>query len=298
MRYFHDVPISLDRFRVLDVLLRTRSPTAAARQLGVTPSAVSKVLAEFRVEMRDALLVRRGDRMIPTPRAERLAKPLGAAVGALLRVAEGEPAAAQPRSVTIAMRDQFAVGLAPALVSRLTAHGAVTELRVAPYDRDRVAEELVRGAIDLAVAVDPPDTAGLVARELYRDSFVCLAPRKAPPTLADYVAARHVATTAHVGYAGIDAALEARGHARNVVARVHFFAAALHLAAACGLYATVPRALASALRPRGLFMHPVPFSIPGFSVVMMWDRRCDRDETSQWLRRLTLEAARSAPATR
>ncbi|MFG1477431.1 glycosyl transferase family protein [Xanthobacter sp. V4C-4] len=59
-------------FLTLDALLATRSVTAAARQLGIQPSGVSRILADLRVLFDDPLLIRSGRGLVPSPKAEAL----------------------------------------------------------------------------------------------------------------------------------------------------------------------------------------------------------------------------------
>lgn len=284
---------SLDRLVVLESLLRTRSPTATARELEVTQSAVSKSLATLRDELGDALLLRRGDRMVPTPRAEALATPLAAALSNLRSVLADPDAAPRPASVVVAMRDQFVVSLGPPLLRLLSEASPETQLQIEGYDRERVAEALARGAADVAIAVDPPDRPGLVQKALYRETFVSLSPSRRPPTLRVFLAARHVVVSAHQGFARVDAALAELGHRRRVVARVPYFTAAVHLAEKEGLFLTVPARVASALTRRRLHAHPLPFAVPGFSAHMIWDARFEREPKSRWLRDLVCRAASS-----
>ncbi len=233
--------------------------------------------------------------MILTPRAERLVNPLRISLAALRKVLETDAGMSHPSSVSIMMRDQFVVALAPAILRRLAQESAETTLNIVPYDRDRLRDDLVRGAIDAAVSVDPPATPGLMGTLLYQESFVCLTPHRDAPTLREYIAARHVATTSHSGYVGIDAALAKKGLARRIVAHVPYFAALIHVAEAHGLYATVPRRVVLAIPPKTLFVHPVPIAIPGFRVTLVWDRRCDQDATNRWLRGLIVDVARTLP---
>ncbi len=67
---------NLNLLVALDALLGTRSVTAAAKRLRVTPSAMSHSLAELRDRLGDLLLVRSGRGMVLTPRAEALILPL------------------------------------------------------------------------------------------------------------------------------------------------------------------------------------------------------------------------------
>jgi DNA-binding transcriptional LysR family regulator len=191
------------------------------------------------------------------------------------------------------MRDQFVLTLAPRLLQRLAQGNPGSTLNIVAYERERVLDELARGAVDIAVAVDPPDAPGLIATTLYRETFVCLTPHRRPPTLAQYLNSRHVATTAHMGYSGIDAALARHGYQRRIAAYVPYFAALVHVAESEGLYATLPRRVVEAMTPRHAFVHALPIAIPGFRVSMVWHRRCEHDEGSRWLRGLLAAAAAS-----
>jgi DNA-binding transcriptional LysR family regulator len=275
---------SLNHLVVLEALLRTRSPTAAARELTVTQSAVSKTLAALRQELGDPLLLRRGDEMVLTPRAERLASPLAASLRSLRGLLTDSPSHPGPAVVVIAMRDQFVVSLGAALVRAVASESPQTEVRFVSYDRERVGDELARGAVDVAVAVDPPDRPGLRQALLYRERFVCVAPDRKRLTLRAYLAGSHVVVAAHAGYSGIDAALAKMGHRRRIVAYTSYFGAALHLADELGILATLPSRVASSLPLRRLRVHPLPVQLPGFTCHMVWDARVDADARSQWVR--------------
>ena len=68
----------------LDVLLAEGSVAAAARRLGLSPSATSRALTRLREVTGDPLLVRAGRKMVPTPRALELREELGPWVAAAL----------------------------------------------------------------------------------------------------------------------------------------------------------------------------------------------------------------------
>jgi DNA-binding transcriptional LysR family regulator len=282
---------SLNHLVVLEALLRTRSPTAAARELTVTQSAVSKTLAALRRELGDPLLLRRGDGMVLTPRAERLAGPLAAQLRSLRGLIADSPADPGPAVVVIAMRDQFVVSLGAALLRAVASGSSQTEVRFVSYDRDRIGDELARGAVDVAVAVDPPDRPGLRQTVLYQERFVCVAPARRRLTLRSYLAEDHVVATAHAGYTGIDTALAKMGYQRRIVAYTTYFAAALHLADELGILATLPSRVASSLPLRRLKVYPLPVTLPGFTCRMVWDARVDADVRNRWVRDAILASA-------
>jgi DNA-binding transcriptional LysR family regulator len=283
---------SLNRLVVLEALLRTRSPTAAARELKVTQSAVSKTLAALREELGDALLLRRGDSMVLTPRGERLAGPLESSLRSLDAVLNDSPSEPGSAVVVVAMRDQFVISLGAALLRTVAGESPSTEVRFAPYERGRIADELVRGSVDVAIAVDPPDTPGVRQAVLYQERFVCVVPTRNRLTLRAYLAGRHIVATAHAGYTGVDDALAKLGHARRIVAYTAYFGA-LHLADELGLLATLPSRVAAGLPMRNLTVHPLPVTVPGFACRMIWDARVDADPRSRWLREAVRRSARA-----
>jgi DNA-binding transcriptional LysR family regulator len=200
MKEIHDMNPSLDRLKVLGVLLRLKSPSLTAIELGVTQSAVSKTLAVLRKEHQDQILIRRGDSMVPTAFGERIAHSLNSALRQLEQVVERKNRPQRPRSFSIAMRDQFVLTLGPKLIRyfyRPEDHG---EIEFVAYDRPTVFKSLEQGDFDLAVAVDPPSTPGLRNRKLYQESFVCFTPRKKAPSLSEYLKLPQISTTAHAGY--------------------------------------------------------------------------------------------------
>ena len=76
MKAIHNPALDLNLIKVFDALLETRNVSRAADALGVSQSAVSHALARLRTLVGDPLFVRTGNRMEPTPRAQRLAEPL------------------------------------------------------------------------------------------------------------------------------------------------------------------------------------------------------------------------------
>lgn len=281
---------SLDRLRALEALLRTKSASSAAIELGVTPSTIQKTLGQLRTELKDQLLIRRGDQTMLTRRAERLIEPLGATLRALETLFDDDVRQAQRAHVAIAMRDQFVLALAPAVMRRLAAERPDTTLNILPYHRDRLLEEMMRGSVDVAVATDPPKVRELIDAPLYRETFVCLTCERAPLTLEAYLRTGHV-TTAHSGSALIDGALARMGYKRKIVAYVPHFAALLRVVASQRLCATVPSSVVRAMQPHTVYVHPAPLAIPDLPVSLVWHRTREADPDNRWLRDVLMAAA-------
>lgn len=284
----------LDQIRALEVLLRTRSLSSAARELGITRSKADKTLQQLRSDLNDQLLIQRGDQMIRTPRAERMADPLGATLEALDSLLEDDDKRECTATAAIGMRDQFVLALAPALVKRVAVESPQTTLKIVPYERDRLVDYLAGGTVDVAVAVDPPPVPDLVTTLLYVETFVCVTADRAPLTVQRYLSAAHVVTTSRSGYDAVDVALGRLGYRRRVVAHVPHFAALLKAAQSQGLCATVPTRAVLAMRPSNVFVQPPPLPIPVFRVWLVWHRRYEHDPGNRWLRKLVMSASKVA----
>ena len=64
--------VDLKQLRVFKILLKERSVTRAASQMGMTQQAVSAQLSKLRDAFQDRLFIRSGQGVIPTPLAEQL----------------------------------------------------------------------------------------------------------------------------------------------------------------------------------------------------------------------------------
>jgi LysR family transcriptional activator of mexEF-oprN operon len=246
--------------------------------------------------LNDQLLMRRGARTILTHRAQRLVEPLGATLGALDRLLEDDGKQTHRPSATIAMRDHCALALAPAFMGRLAAESPQTALKILPYERDRLPDELMRGAVDVAVTADPPNVRDLTTEMLYRETLVCVNGDRASLTLDQYLRAAHVETS-HSGSALVDVALDRLGYKRRIVAHVPNFAAQLQAAESRGLCATLPWGVILAGHPRNLFVHPAPLAIPDLVISMVWHRRREQDPEIRWLRDLLKSASKTVART-
>jgi DNA-binding transcriptional LysR family regulator len=235
--------------------------------------------------------MRRGDQMILTRRAQHLLNTLGETLSALERLLGDDDRPVSRTRAAIAMRDEFVLALAPALVTRLAAESPHTTLKILPYAHQNVIDDLARRTVDLAVAVDPPRSPLLMTTLLYKEAFVCMTADRAPLTLERYLNAGHVTTISHSGNAGVDAALAQSGYKRRIAAQVPHLAALLQAVESEGLCATLPLRVVVAMRPERSFIHTPPVAIPDRRVMLAWHRECDPDPDNRWLRDVLMSAS-------
>ncbi|WP_447004126.1 LysR family transcriptional regulator [Saccharothrix isguenensis] len=285
----------------LDVLLQEGSVTRAGERLALSPSAMSRALARLRRTTGDPLLVRSGRGLVPTPHALALrdrVRGLVQEAEAVLSPAEEPDLATLERTFALRTSDGFVERFGPALVAEVGRAAPGVRLRFlqkAKKDsvplRDGVVD-LETGVVDRTLAPD------VLSEPLFTDRFIGVVRNEHPlstgeVTAARYASARHV----HVSRRGlveglVDEALHPTGHRRTVVTVVDGFGAALALANASDLVATVPERHTANLR-HGMRAFELPFRAPEVVVSLLWHLRFDADPAHRWLRDRVLDVCRS-----
>ncbi|MCS3467881.1 DNA-binding transcriptional LysR family regulator [Pseudomonas sp. JUb42] len=285
----------------LDVLLAEGSVARAARRLQLSASAMSRTLARLRETTGDPLLVRAGRGLVPTPRALELRERVAQLVQdaeAVLRPAEQIDLSQLQRTFTLRSRDGFVENFGAALIARLEQDAPQVRLRfMAKLDKD---SSLLRdGTVDLEIGVVGSSASPEVrSRILLRDRFVGVvraghALSHGAITPERYASARHVLVARRAqGVTTMDESLKALGLEREVTTIVGEFPAAMALARASDLVATVPERHVSA-QQHGLFSFALPFDTPPLVVSMLWHPRMDADAAHRWLRECVREVCSS-----
>jgi len=276
----------------LDVLLTEGSVARAARRLRLSPSAMSRALARLRETTGDPLLVRAGRGLVPTPRALELRERVSQLVQdsrAVLSPTEKLDLAQLERTFTLRTSDGFVENFGPGLVARVAEDAPCVRLRfVQKVDKDR--EPLRGGAVDLETGVIDETTGPEVrTRALFRDrciGAVCMghALSRGKITPVRYASGKHILVSRQGLAPGpMDDALTPLGLERRIVTIVGGFAAALVLARASDLVATVPERHTGNLRT-GMHSFRLPVAVPSFTISMLWHPRMDADIAHRWLR--------------
>ena len=280
----------------LDVLLQEGSVAGAARRLRLSPSAMSRALARLRESTGDPLLVRAGRGLVPTPRAIALREQVSQLVRdatTALRPAEAVNLRGLERRFTLRTREGFVENFGADLINRVAREAPGVHLSFM-HKLDKDSGPLRDGSVDLETGV-VGDAEGPEVRTqaLFRDRFVGVVRvghelAEGDMTPARYAAGQHIAVARHgQGQDGdkgqIDEALHAAGLVRAVAATVGGFAAALALAKASDLVATVPERHTGNLRA-GMYSFAVPVALPEFTVSLLWHPRMQADPAHRWLR--------------
>jgi LysR family glycine cleavage system transcriptional activator len=133
--------------RALEAAARHRSYSRAAEELSVTHGAVSQQIRRLEAELGARLFERRGNAMVPTPAAERLAGGVGRGLDLLQNAVAEFAQAAERDPLVISLDPQFANRWLPPRLGRLLADpaGANLEIRVEERRADFVTDGVDMG---------------------------------------------------------------------------------------------------------------------------------------------------------
>ncbi|MFI0237585.1 LysR family transcriptional regulator [Streptomyces sp. NPDC016845] len=284
----------------LDALLTEQSVTRAAARLHTSPAAMSRTLARLRRILQDPLLVRAGQRMVPTPRAQALREETAEVVrrlGALLAPGAGVDPAVLRSTFTLQAADLVEAALAPGMsrLAREEAPGISLRFRAEDLEAGPALRE---GRIDLEVgSIDHVDP------ETQVEELVTLrmaaAVRHGHPlaegelTAERFASAEHVVVSRRGRFAGpLDAALAEKGLRRRVTVVLPSHMAAMILSARSDYVCLTPTALVGAAASPltdaatalGLRLLDIPLPLPPLTIGMAWHPRHAADGGHRWLR--------------
>lgn len=284
----------------LDALLAEQSVTRAAARLHTSPAAMSRTLARLRRVLQDPLLVRAGQGMVPTPRAQALRDEAAAvvrSVGALLSPGSGVDPAALRGTFTLQTADLIGAALAPGLL-RLAGEEApgvslrfrAEELEAGPALRD--------GRIDLEIgSIDHVDPETRVEELVTLRMVAAVRPEhpltEGVLTAERLAAADHVVVSRRGRFTGpLDSALAERNLRRRVAVVLPGHLAAMALAARSDVVCLLPTAppgvapspLTDPATALGLRLLEIPLPLPPLAIGMAWHPRHAADGGHHWLR--------------
>jgi DNA-binding transcriptional LysR family regulator len=291
------LPLDLNLLRIFDAVYRTRSVSRAALALNLSQPAASQGLTRLRLQLRDALFVRAGGGVRPTPRAERLA----AAVQQALRTVEAavnESEAFDPATAAMTMRLHLSdIGEArflPELLAALHQRAPNTRVQSMPMPHEQIAAALDGALIDFAIGY-LPSVQGTKRIELLRDRYAVLVRAGHPllrgTRLADLKKLEVVAVRSHAETLRI---VQHLGLTQRLVS-AHFLALPA-IVRDTDLGVVMPRAIANGFAAAGGFAI-VEAGLPrsAFTVSLHWSERLENDPAQRWMRGLLIELFRNQP---
>lgn len=291
----------LNQLRTFVVLYELRSLTATAERLHVTQPTVSYTLARLRERFTDDLFRREGHVMVPTARATQL---FGSLHDALAQIDDTISGATDfdPTSFS----GELALGLTsigeqtflPPIMAALAGEGSRPHLQVSRLDADEVEEQVVRGAIDVAITVTLMDTSRLWRTPVRSVEYVALTshahplPATGPDMFADR---RFVRVSARGGHVFPLQALVEHGLMPQVTLTVEEYATVPAVIVATDLVVMLPRHVAEVFIGWFPDLRLAELPWPGHSspVALYTRRESSLSPAQRWFRNLVLGALAS-----
>jgi DNA-binding transcriptional LysR family regulator len=294
--------LDLNLLVIFDAMARHRSVNRAAEAVGLSQPATSGALGRLRTIFGDALFVRAGSQMEPTPRALQLAPAVHRVVETItadiLQQSAFDPATSQ-HTFTILTPDIGEVAFLPGVLERLRHEAPQVRLQAVSKPRTAAAQALEAGEADLAVGFFPDlQKAGYFQQALFKTSYSCIACARTTAvgsrlTQRQYLAARHVIVRPDGREHFLERFLEDKGWQRHVTLELSHFMSLLALLPGSDLVATVPDDIATVVgRHVPLKRIELPFKPPQIHVRQYWHRRLQNDAANQWLRGVFYEVNR------
>ncbi|PZQ63526.1 MAG: LysR family transcriptional regulator [Phenylobacterium zucineum] len=163
--------------RALEAAARHRSYSRAAEELSVTHGAVSQQIRRLEAELGARLFERRGNAMIPTPDAQRLAAEVARGIDVLKNAVADFHAAALHDPLAISIDPQFASRWLTPRLQRLLANPAGANLEIRVEER---RANFVTDGVDMAVRYGAGVWEGVESQRLFSETLFPVCSPKLP----------------------------------------------------------------------------------------------------------------------
>jgi DNA-binding transcriptional LysR family regulator len=290
----------LDFLLVLQAILKCRTITRAADELGCTQSALSHALVGLRKRFRDPLFVRAKGEMHPTPLVMRFADPLERSLAIIRDEILGSAAFdadTSERAFKLRVNEIGAYLLVPRVIKLLrqrAPHASVTTVEIPRAD---IGEALEDGKADLAVGHYPELTANIFQQGLFVRGYAAIVRADHPKIGYNVVAdeffdlsfVRCTATVAMNRWLGEQ--FRKRGRTPKIALETPYVIALAGLVAATDCLTLVPQELVPTLAN----LAPVravelPFKLPTPAIKQHWHRRYKDDDANRFIRQVVFDA--------
>ncbi len=304
--------LDLNLMRVFDAIMAEQSLTRAAITLSLTQPAVSNALRRLREHLGDDLLVREGQKLVPTARAKSLWPSVRDALNGLelaLSPEEFEPQSSVT-SFVLTMSDATSAELIPSLSKIFEQDAPNASLRVIPLTTRDPRSLLLDGHADFAVGYFPGVLADLSAQthsdeplrfehlRLFEGEYVCVMRKDHPLSLSPlslerFCNARHML----VSYSGrsfgfVDEALASMGRKRRVAVTVNQFATAGRVVLSTDLITVLPRHFVQvAGLQNDVCLMDLPIKLPPVHIDLLWLKPNGTRARHLWLKETLMRAS-------
>tara|TARA_B110000091_G_scaffold180567_1_gene197476 strand:- start:269 stop:1180 length:912 start_codon:yes stop_codon:yes gene_type:complete len=294
--------IDLNLFIVFDAIYCEGNITKAASVLNLSQPAVSHSLGKLRTYFDDALFIRQGNEMRPTPVAKNVIADVREALHqlqvCLVQSRQFEPLTSR-KNFTLSMHGSLEPYYLPILMESLTKESPSINLRSnVRVRRTELENKLASGDIDLAIDALFPVSNNIMHTKLEQDQLVVVARKNHPSfskklDLTTYLSLDHVLVSSRSSGPGVeDFELSRLGVHRNIALRCQHALAACRVILGNDMLLTLPRISAKMYSEMlDISIFEMPVELPDIDVHLYWHVNVDKDPANKWLRNKMIMAA-------
>ena len=294
MVYITSMHLDLNLLTAFDVLLEEGSVNGAAERLHLSQPAMSRTLGRIREATGDAILVRTGRNMSPTPYALSVREEVHTLVQqarAVLAPTRDLNLKTLERTFTLRCHDAVTNAIGASLLGRIQAQAPGARLRLLA-EESTDTNDLRHGQVDLEVGSSSP-TVPELHHEMVDQDRLAVAVRadhawtRGTFTVKRFAEGQHVIVSRRGRMRDpIDTVLEARGMQRQVIAAFSTSTAALQFVGESESAVVVPKHMCSGIvRALELKLLSIPINLDPVPLVLTWHQRYDGDKAHQWIRK-------------
>ncbi|MBC8950357.1 MULTISPECIES: LysR family transcriptional regulator [Xenorhabdus] len=285
----------MNNYKLLPALvsiLQTLNLTESSKQLGVTQSAMSKILHQLREDFHDKIIVREANQFILTPKGEKLKEKLPALMQQLDNLYA--PEIMEPnlckRKFTLASSDYVAQAILPSIISNIEVDAPNVSIEYKLWHKDNL-NKFAEQDIDLVATIADTIPDNLYGKMMAEDQLA-VAFRNTHPktdsdmTINDYTEGRHILISGGGDKDSfVDQMLAKMNLNRHIYATVPFFQAAIELLLKTDTMLTIPLHIAADFAQNyDLQIRRLPIDIKAQQYYLLWHAKHHQDPEHRWFR--------------
>jgi DNA-binding transcriptional LysR family regulator len=288
--------LDLNQLVSLDALLREQSVSRAAEDVFLSQPAMSSALRRLRETFQDELLVVVGRKMVLTPLATDLVKPVRdilLQIRAVTSTRRTFNPAELHRTITFVASDYAWTVFMPEVLIRAKNEAPHLKVRLRPIEYNW-AELLENGTVDFALIADAAHSSNCPAEPIFEDTMCCIAWSKNRDigdrvSIEQYSQMGHAVVEFSCGRLPLkdERLLKEAGYSRNVEVSAPDFNALPHFVVGTERIASMPCRLAKFYAKHlPLKIFPFPIEVPALVQTLTYHKYQELDRGSTWFRDL------------
>ncbi|WFQ80207.1 LysR family transcriptional regulator [Xenorhabdus sp. SF857] len=285
----------MNNYKLLPALisiLQTLNLTESSKQLGVTQSAMSKILHQLREDFHDKIIVRETNQFILTLKGEKLKEKLPVLMQQLDNLYT--PEIMEPdlckRKFTLASSDYVAQAILPSIISDIEVDAPNVSIEYKLWHKDNL-NKFSEQNIDLVATIADTIPDNLYGKMMAEDQLAVAfrnihSKANSDMTINDYIEGRHILISGGGDKdSSVDHMLAKMNLNRHIYTTVPFFQAAIELLLKTDTMLTIPLHIAADFAQHyDLQIRRLPIDIKAQQYYLLWHAKHHQDPEHRWFR--------------